>query len=325
MAWLLGNDIPMALLNAAVLALWPVLPMLIVYYFRQLLIARRTPPVFALRKSETDELDRAHRLFGRVCERIKRNSERAQSKTGLRRFFGALFLDAATANPDEMDDLHAHAQHLRATIQRLTRLPLQRLNYWIHIRSSRFACGVAIGLQLAALALFLAPYHVFEMLGLPPQVMAGASSGAWYPFDQHVFQANAIATGCICVAAPVVYFIRRATLSRAYSFEFSFFRQFANDRPVYEPVRPGDDPASATDTIESAEEGDWITVLGVSSQPTLSEIKSTYKGLIRQNHPDRVQDMSPAIRMLAEAETKKINAAYRFALLNAVPEMEAAE
>jgi hypothetical protein len=115
MAWLLGNDIPMTLLNAAVLALWPVLPMLIVCYVRQFLIGRRTPAVFALRKSETDELDRPHRLFAQVCESIKRNSQRARPSTGLRRFFGAVFTNAAAANQDEMDDLYAHAQHLQAT------------------------------------------------------------------------------------------------------------------------------------------------------------------------------------------------------------------
>ncbi len=153
----------------------------------------------------------------------------------------------------------------------------------------------------------------------------GRNSGAWYPFDPHIFQANAIATGCTCIAAPAFYFIRRATLRRAYSFEFSFFRQFAVNRPAYDPERPGDDSTGETDTIDGGAEGSWMTVLGVSARPTISEIKSTYKVLIRQNHPDRVQDTAPAIRMLAEAETKKINAAYRSALLHALPEMEAAE
>ena len=47
-------------------------------------------------------------------------------------------------------------------------------------------------------------------------------------------------------------------------------------------------------------------------------IKDAYKALIKQSHPDRVQGMSPIFRKLAEAETKKLNAAYRHALL-AVP------
>jgi hypothetical protein len=118
MAWLLASDIPMTLLNAALLALWPVLPMLIICYVRQSLIARRTRAVFALRKSEADQ----------VCERINRITQLAESRTGFRLFFGAPSLDAA-AHAEDMDDLQAHAQHLQATIRRLTRLPLQRLNY----------------------------------------------------------------------------------------------------------------------------------------------------------------------------------------------------
>ena len=52
------------------------------------------------------------------------------------------------------------------------------------------------------------------------------------------------------------------------------------------------------------EEEDWIDVLGVSAQATINEVKHAYKLLIKQNHPDRVQDMSPAFRTLAEAEQK---------------------
>jgi hypothetical protein len=319
-----GNDITMTLLNAALLALWPVLPVLIVCYVRQFLIAHRTRPVFALRKSEADELNRARRLFGQVCERINRITQLAQPRTGFWLFFGVSSPDAA-ANAEDMDDLHAHAQHLQATIRRLTRLPLQRLNYWVHLRSSRFACGVAVAAQLAALALFLAPFHVFGTSAWPPQLIAGANSGAWYPFDAQIFQANALATGCACIAAPVFYFIRRAALRRAYSFEFSFFRQFAKNGPTQEPGHPGDDSASGTDATNVDEEGDWIAILGVSAQATISEVKKAYKVLIRQNHPDRVQDMSPALRTLAEAETKKINVAYRQALLYVVAEVEAAE
>jgi hypothetical protein len=46
-------------LNVVLLALWPVLPVFAICYARQFLIARRTRPVFALRKSEADELHRA--------------------------------------------------------------------------------------------------------------------------------------------------------------------------------------------------------------------------------------------------------------------------
>jgi DnaJ domain len=307
------------LLNAGLLALWPVLPVLIACYVRQLLIARRTRPVFALRKSEADELHRARRLFGQVCERINKISQQAEPRTGLWGFFPGLPPDAATANADEMDDLHAHAQHLQATIRRLTRLPLERLNYWVHVRSSRFACGAAVAAHVAALALLLALFHVFEQPVWAQQLVASTNRGAWYPFDERIFQANAVATGYACIAAALFYFVRRALLRRACSLEFSFFRQFAKNGPVQagdqpEPEQPGDEPANGTEAGSVDDDGNWIAVLGVSAQATINEVKHAYKILIKKNHPDRVQDMSPAFRTLAEAETRKINAAYRQAL-----------
>jgi DnaJ-domain-containing protein 1 len=49
----------------------------------------------------------------------------------------------------------------------------------------------------------------------------------------------------------------------------------------------------------------------------MEEVKEAYKALIKQNHPDRVHGMSAAFKTLAESETKRINAAYRQALVSA--------
>jgi DnaJ-class molecular chaperone len=62
------------------------------------------------------------------------------------------------------------------------------------------------------------------------------------------------------------------------------------------------------------ETNSWFDVLGLSSSATIDDVKRAYKVLMKQNHPDRVFDMSPAFRKLAEAETKKINVAYAQAL-----------
>ena len=64
----------------------------------------------------------------------------------------------------------------------------------------------------------------------------------------------------------------------------------------------------------SGEPRAWFTVLGVPPSATIEEVKQAYKALLKQNHPDRVYNMSVAFKELAEAETKKLNGAYAEAL-----------
>ena len=62
-------------------------------------------------------------------------------------------------------------------------------------------------------------------------------------------------------------------------------------------------------------------MLGLTPAATIEDVRDAYKTLIKQNHPDRVHGMAPVFRALAEAETKRINAAYRQALL-CIPQVE---
>ena len=157
------------------------------------------------------------------------------------------------------------------------------------------------------------------------------NSLVWYPFDARLFYANAAATSFAAAAAPLFYLTRRAALRREREVEFCVFKDLANTDPnrSTEEAQPGVSAQYEPPARHTTEACDWPAVLGLSRDATIEEVKEAYKTLIKQNHPDRVQGMSMAFQRLAETETKKINAAYRLALvaccspLHAVAESDA--
>lgn len=64
----------------------------------------------------------------------------------------------------------------------------------------------------------------------------------------------------------------------------------------------------------SSDQDNWWTVLGVSPDAGLNDIRRNYLAKIQQYHPDRVAQLEPSIRELAERRTKKLNAAYAEAM-----------
>ena len=54
----------------------------------------------------------------------------------------------------------------------------------------------------------------------------------------------------------------------------------------------------------------WHEVLGVLPDATDAEIVEAYRARVAQYHPDRVAQMGPEIRALAERKTAQINRAY---------------
>lgn len=77
----------------------------------------------------------------------------------------------------------------------------------------------------------------------------------------------------------------------------------APPRPRVEPQRAA--PPPGRDVERPAHE-----VLGVRPDASADEIRAAYQRLMRENHPDRVADMSQEIRDLAEKRSKEINQAY---------------
>jgi DnaJ-like protein len=310
-----GGELSALLVNAVLLALWAALPGLILGYIRQVLAARKIQPQFALRKSEISELDRAVALYDQVCRRIETIEQRTETPA---RFWRAVF-DRTDDMPDaeERDDLQAHAQHLRGMIARLKRRPLQRLHAWVHVTSAQSALAGAIAAHGVALALAIvasqAPGQAAWADELNPR-----HALVWYPLDARLFYANAVAAGFAVAAAALFYLLRRARLRRDYELEICAFKDLAYSDPLRPADPPEDqaafDPSQWVEANENNTNDAWFTVLGLSAAATIEDVKDAYKTLIKRNHPDRVHGMAPIFQALAEAETKKINAAYRQAL-----------
>lgn len=312
-----GGDFSAAIVNAILLVLWAVLPVLAVAYARQFLLAPRRRPEFMLQRSERSELKRAVELYGQVSDRLEQMREGNELingfwRTALRRH------DKIPEQNEELEDLKAYAEHLKAMIFRLRGQPLSRLKSWISSRSVQYALGFAIVVYCVGfILLWLLTFAVSDEPAWMQEFQAETNGGpVWYPFDEQFFYVNAAAIAFSAIATPIIYFIRRHSLRWHYGLEFCVFADLADIGPtesIYESdFASNDNFAVATDDIANDE--DWIRILGVSASATIDEVKEAYKTLIKQNHPDRVQGMSQAFKKLAEIETKKINAAYRQAL-----------
>jgi hypothetical protein len=317
-----GGVFSAAIVNAILLALWAVLPVLAAAYARQYLLAPCRRPEFMLQKSERSELKRAVALYGQVRHRLEQMREGNELINGFWRAALRRQNDIPEQN-EEVEDLKAYAEHLQAMISRLRSQPLSRLKSWISSRSVHYALGYAIAVYCASFVLlWLLAFDISDQPAWAQDFQTELSDGfLWYPFDERFFYVNAAAIAFSGVATPLIYFIRRYSLRWQYSLEFCVFADLADIGPIesiYESDIAGrEDFTAAADDIES--DADWIRILGVSESATIDEVKEAYKTLIKQNHPDRVQNMSQAFKKLAEIETKKINAAYRQALSAASP------
>jgi hypothetical protein len=314
-----SQEVSLALVNAILLALWPVLPGLLLGYARKALALRHTRPEFSLRRSEALELDRAVRLYEDVRNRLKTLENEGERSKSL--WEGLLRQGGIERDSDEVDDLHAHAQLLRETIVRLKRRPLQRLRSWMHLISSKSALGRGLAAHVVGFALLLVIFRGPEQPAWADEVTTGARTVlAWYPFDARFFYANAVATGFAAAAVPLFYLARWIGLRREYGYEFNTFKELARSDPgqlfdQLDIAEAGADAAPGADTTEAGADGAWHDVLGLPSSATIEQVKEAFKRLVKQNHPDRLHDMSPALRTLAETETKRLNAAFRQALV----------
>jgi len=316
-----SGELSTVFVNAALLALWPVLPILVLAYTKQSMLAKRIRPEFSLRKFESFELDRAAILHRQVCHNLMELRDRGERTD---RSWRALFwrqTKITEQRADEIEYLEAYAQFLQAAIMRLRRRPLLRLKSWLRIQSSRFALGRALGTHIVGCALIATiAFHVFQQLVVLDEFAPMVTNSAmWFPFDHRLFYANAVAAAFTALAAPMFYFARWLKLRRQYHFEFCLFKSLVRAEPDAAAEQPQaeetvQDQLRQPEPSELCEDPHWFKTLGLSESATIDEVRKAYRDLIKQNHPDRVHHLSPALRKLAESEAKKVNAAYRQAL-----------
>jgi DnaJ domain len=317
----LGEELRVALVNAGLLALGAALPGLCLGYSRQILAARRIRPEFSLRRSEAIELDRALLLYEKACRRLKAIEDQDERANGWWRALLDRRIGVPQHQVDEIEDLETHAEHLRGTIIRLKRQPLRRLRSWVRILSWRHALGGALAAHVLAFALLTVALHASRA----DEITAGMKSPVtWYPLDERLFYANAIAAAFAAVTALMFFLMRRAKLRGDYELEFCALKEFTKadlDQIVdqLDAEEADQDQSPQKDSSDVDQHDSWFAVLGLAHSATIEQVKEAYKTLIKQNHPDRVNGMSSALRKLAEAETKKLNAAYRHAMFSLLP------
>ena len=307
--------------GAPMMGLLVMLPGLFVCYVHYRVSARDLGPDLSLRNLEAIELRRSVMLYEMASRRIKEGcAEFQKRKRGWRQIIRGERSAFRQQFREELEDLEAYARDLRSTIIRLRRRPFDRYKAWAHVMSARFALSRSLGLCALILALMIGLFCYIQPILWAPGIDAGFKTLVlWEAMKGRLLLANWMAVNFVAVAIPAFYVFRRAKLHRKHRPEIKKFKAFAAadpDQLVEEARGEEADAPPAHEIAEVVEDGRWHAVLGVLPSATLEEIKQAYKTQIKKNHPDRVHDMSASFVKLAEAETKKLNAAYAEALLN---------
>jgi hypothetical protein len=300
--------------DTALVALLVVPPGLLACYVCYRLVTRQLRPSVSLGPLESIELERSLLLYEMASKRIAADHDRKRSEP--RRWRAGAGRDSFRPS-DEAEDLRIYMHDLRSTIVRLRSRPFKRFKRWMHAVSVQSALGRALACYLAVMALVIAWFCYLQPIlwagGIDPGFKAYV---LWQAVKGRLLLANWLAANVAAIAIPMLYAARRVGLKRAHRTQIGALRDFAGAgaEPSMQE-RPGHaDDTGPENSPAAAESSSWPVVLGVSPAATLEQVKQAYKNLIKKNHPDRVNDMSPSFVRLAEAETKKLNAAYAEAL-----------
>ena len=218
---------------------------------------------------------------------------------------------------EELEDIDAYGNHLRSTIVRLRRKPIQRLRSWLHICSAQQAFGRSLTAYAVISCLGLIELNCLQQLLLVDESeISFALFSRWEEIRAPMLYANWLAAGLMLATLPAVYLYRRVELSREYRMQLRLCKHPAAadpDRLVQElysedasdtPLQPSDRITSWSGPVLMCWGSHPWQQLRRSKKPTGSESNRTT--LIgsracppRSRHSPRLKQRSsmPPIRM----------------------------
>ena len=314
----INETLDLAFGNTTLLALLAALSTLLLGYLQCELAGRRLSTDFSLRKLESMELARALLLYRKATDRLREIYLESTKLDGAnrkeRRRRRTEFRETHTS---EFQDLSDYTRDLRSTINRIRRRPLHRYQCWAQVISLQVAFRRSIDayflFAVTLSALFLRSQGETRARSLQDAIDAFTQ---WKPFDGALN-----ASGLLIVAAigvlPICYFRHRLRLHKQHAVQVRLLEDLASTDADRIDHSQADETADreSTASLESGDEQSCFQVLGLSTSATVDDVKSAYRVLVKQTHPDRVQDMSQIIKKIAETETKKLNSAYAEALV----------
>lgn len=329
--------VAIALVNIAVFAY----PIVCVVLFVWALTAPRRVPISgpperledgAIRAEVQQLFKRLNRVEGKKSSLIERAEEAGFVTTKATDYarYDARKRGASQINR-ELDEVDEQIRDLESTLQEKRetatayfleiRKPIER---WIRARP--FLPAVILSLAVAAIG-----YQFYAVVTNTASAVGSAAEGAasrllWQPLPQPTLAAVVFGVVCGYATLAIAYPICRARL-RASIANNDFVVQLAQriedwhpdnaidalleeDAPMYEDLEEESD--SNDDAVEISKDR-WWEVLKVARSASGPEVKAAYRTAIVQYHTDKFPKAGPRIIEVAEAETRRINAAYEAA------------
>lgn len=338
----------LAILGAVILTaavyLPPIVFLLALLYFE--FRAPRTPKDFALtdhEKHELAEYERYRAAIGINFQRIKEGgSDLKQNRDGSYHRGSKLGMQLN----EELEGLHAAQEELDRREYSIRRRSHDMFYRWTRVISFQFALRFTMVAYLLSIAVlyalnpsfieslsqFLGRHVLMRVSGVSDTLYgsvlvssfgAGIFFWALYKIRRAAFERNAEALGACTGSFPdaevgetTVTVTFSPSLAQDMTEMWSYrFEEIADAAARYqngtyyedEPDGEASDDEWEEETSEPEEE--WYETLGVSPTASRREINEAWRFKMTRNHPDRVAELDPEFRALAEQRTKRLNAA----------------